>query len=275
MLRVARLAADGTTPAGTTNMIVTDKMIRLTVTPNYEAGDELTLKTGCGAIAVAFKDVERLKRADVELQVATVDPELFEMLTGGSLITQGGNSTGAAWPAVGAAPPVGVSVEGWSKAWIGGGPPPGATFTDAATTNASPTVTSATATFTTADIGRTIVGTGIPAATTLIAVGGATTATMSANATATATGVTITIGRPGAYIRWVLPKLQVAPSARTLEDAPHVSIFTGPAAENPSWGNGPNNDWPAGAVSGRVFSWCRDATLPTPSCGYVATPAQT
>jgi hypothetical protein len=273
-LRVARLAADGTTPAGATNMIVTDKQIRCQVTPQFEAGDDITFKTGCGAIAAAYKDVDRLKRVDIELQVATLDPELAELIAGYTLITQGGNSTGAAYPAVGATPGPGVSIEGWTKAWMGGGPPPGQTFTDGVTTNASPTVTSATATFTSADIGRTITGTGIPGGTTIIAVGSGVSITMSANATATATGVTIVIGRPGAYIRWAFPKVLFAPGVRTLEDAPMVSVFSGPGSENPSWGNGPNNDWPSGAQSGRCAAWVRDAALPTVSCGYVTVPAQ-
>ena len=68
--------------------------------------------------------------------------------------------------------------------------------TDGATTNASPTVTSATAEFEFEDIGKAIVGAGIPANTTIIGVTSATTATMSANATATATGVALTFGVP-------------------------------------------------------------------------------
>jgi hypothetical protein len=69
------------------------------------------------------------------------------------------------------------------------------TVADGATTNGSPTVTSATAAFTSADVGRTISGAGIPAGSTIIAVGSATSVTISQNATATATGVSITIGR--------------------------------------------------------------------------------
>ncbi|HWI05052.1 MAG TPA: hypothetical protein VNT52_14670, partial [Acidimicrobiales bacterium] len=70
--------------------------------------------------------------------------------------------------------------------------------TDAATTSASPTLTSASAGFTADDVGKTVTGAGIPAATTILAVTNATTATMSANATATAAGVSVTIvGRHG------------------------------------------------------------------------------
>lgn len=93
----------------------------------------------------------------------------------------------------------------------------GSTFTDAATTNASPTLTSATAAFTSADIGLAIAGTGIPAETTIIGVTNATTVTLSANATATASGVTITItGRTTRYR--VLPSFNTDPLNDALVD---------------------------------------------------------
>ena len=66
--------------------------------------------------------------------------------------------------------------------------------TDGATTNSSATLTSVTGAFASNDIGAPISGTGIPAATTIIAVNSTTSITLSANATATATGVTVTIG---------------------------------------------------------------------------------
>lgn len=71
----------------------------------------------------------------------------------------------------------------------------GATVADGATTSGSATVTSATAAFTAADVGRTISGAGIPAGSTITAVGSGTSITISQLATATATGVTLTIGR--------------------------------------------------------------------------------
>lgn len=72
--------------------------------------------------------------------------------------------------------------------------------TDAATTNADATLTSATAAFTSDDVGKSITGAGIPAATTILSVTNATTIEMSAAATATAAGVSVTIvGRHGSH----------------------------------------------------------------------------
>lgn len=71
-------------------------------------------------------------------------------------------------------------------------------ITDAATTNADATLTSASAAFTSDDVGKSITGAGIPAATTIASVTNATTIEMSASATATAAGVSVTIvGRHG------------------------------------------------------------------------------
>jgi hypothetical protein len=69
-------------------------------------------------------------------------------------------------------------------------------FADGATTNSSATLTSATAGFVQNDVGKSVSGTGIPAATTIIAWVNTTTVTMSANATATGSGVTVTVGVP-------------------------------------------------------------------------------
>jgi hypothetical protein len=71
------------------------------------------------------------------------------------------------------------------------------TVTDGVTNNGSPTLTSATAAFVAgSDVGKAVVGAGIPGGTTISAVVSATQATMSANATATATGLTVVIGTP-------------------------------------------------------------------------------
>lgn len=61
------------------------------------------------------------------------------------------------------------------------------------TTSASTAITAPAATFDTTDAGRTITGTGIPAAATIATVTSSTAATLSTNATASGT-VTATIG---------------------------------------------------------------------------------
>jgi len=71
-------------------------------------------------------------------------------------------------------------------------PSAGRTFTDGVE-NSSTTLTSATAAFVAGDVGRLVVGSGIPSGTTIASVTNGTTVVLSAAATATATGVRITL----------------------------------------------------------------------------------
>lgn len=274
-LRVTRLDANGATPAGASNMILTGDMIKLDVKKVFETGEEFNPKNGCGSIAFAYKDRDKFKRLDLSLTYIRPDPELAEMIEGGTLITSAGQTIGYSAPAVGDSGTDGVCLEVWSKAWVGGAAPKGRTFTDAVTTTADATLTSGSASFTASDVGLPITGTGIPASTTILSVTNSTTIELSANATATATGVSIVIGRPGRYHQWVFPKLDANLTDFVLENAPMQQVFSGPSYENLGIGNGPANDWPSGIVSSRSYSHWRTDTIPTISTiGYQATPTQ-
>jgi prepilin-type N-terminal cleavage/methylation domain-containing protein len=70
---------------------------------------------------------------------------------------------------------------------------------DGVITNGSSTFTSATAGFSSADVGKALIGTGIPSGTTIQSYSSATTVVMSANATASTTGTAVTIGNSALY----------------------------------------------------------------------------
>lgn len=123
ILRVARLAADGTTPAGQTNMYVTDALIKVDYTPEYDTGTEVVKKNGGGGLCIAYKIPDTLKRYNVSLEICSPDPELEELLAGGRIF----QTTGATPITVGGAPgavgvdavPNGVSIEAFSRAVVG------------------------------------------------------------------------------------------------------------------------------------------------------------
>lgn len=116
-LRVARLNAAGATPAGASNMYVTNSLVKVTFTPEYEAGDEITKKDGLGRTCLNVKQSDTLKRVTLNsVEVCEQDPELTELLSGGALITATGATIGYAFPAVGEDPtPFGVSLEVWTR----------------------------------------------------------------------------------------------------------------------------------------------------------------
>jgi hypothetical protein len=103
--------------------------MRVSFTPEYEEGDEITEKGANGVICVSYKAPDTLKRITMELAICEPDPELSALLSGGLLlrkdISNGGatnvKSIGWAAPGVGDDPAGnGVAIEAWSHAVSGG-----------------------------------------------------------------------------------------------------------------------------------------------------------
>lgn len=123
VIRVTRLQADGTLVAGASASYVTKAVISLSMTPEYEDGDEFVQKNAGGEVCVTFKAPDTLKRVSLEIAICNPDPEFTEMVSGGTLLTAAGQSVGWLAPAVGAAAnPNGVAVEMWSRAIVNGKP---------------------------------------------------------------------------------------------------------------------------------------------------------
>ena len=123
-LRVARLDTDGSLLTGADNLYVSDALLTIAITPNIEEGDEFRIKNGCGELCVNVKDCDRLARLDMTMGLCYPDPELLELLVGGSAVLTSGDAVGWALPNLGSGTcPDGVSVEFWSKRYdIGGAP---------------------------------------------------------------------------------------------------------------------------------------------------------
>lgn len=120
-VRVTRLNSDGTTASGASASYVLNSFIRVSFTPEYEEGDEITEKTAAGEVCVTFKAPDTLKRVNLELAICNPDPEFTELVSGGVLLSSGGESVGWAAPTIGTDPtPNGVSLEVWSKAVVNG-----------------------------------------------------------------------------------------------------------------------------------------------------------
>lgn len=122
-MRIARLDSTGATPAGASNMYVTDTVVKIDTKPVYVAGDEVEEKNGSGALCLTYSPQPSFKRVDLTLQVCTMDEELNEILGGGSVLTNAGATVGYAAPTVGTVPmPNGISLEFWTLAVINGAP---------------------------------------------------------------------------------------------------------------------------------------------------------
>lgn len=114
-MRVTRLEPNGVPDPGADNLYVSDALTRLEVTTVLSEGDEFEVKNACGEVCVNFKDCDRLKRLDITLGLCKPDPELLELLAGGTVL-ESGAAVGYAYPAIGQTScPNGVSIELWAK----------------------------------------------------------------------------------------------------------------------------------------------------------------
>ena len=128
-IRVTRLDAAGNLLTGPGDSYTTSAFMRVSFTPEYEEGDEITEKGANGVICVSYKAPDTLKRITMELAICEPDPELSALISGGLLLRKdlanGGTtnvrSIGWAAPGVGDDPAGnGVAIEAWSHAVSGG-----------------------------------------------------------------------------------------------------------------------------------------------------------
>jgi len=124
-IRVTRLDAAGNLLNGAGDSYVTSAFMRVSFTPEYEEGDEITEKGANGVICVSYKAPDVLKRITMELAICEPDSELSQLISGGLLLRRDidgvSKSIGWAAPGVGDDPAGnGVAIEVWSHAVSGG-----------------------------------------------------------------------------------------------------------------------------------------------------------
>ncbi len=124
-IRVTRLDAAGNLMGGAGDSYTTSAFMRVSFTPEYEEGDEITEKGANGVVCVTYKAPDTLKRITMELAICEPDPELSALISGGLLLrknlgtAQDPNHKSVGWaaPGVGDDPAGnGVAIEVWSHA---------------------------------------------------------------------------------------------------------------------------------------------------------------
>jgi hypothetical protein len=83
-IRVTRLDPNGVLIP--TESYTSKSFIRVSFTPEYEEGDEITEKNADGTVCVTYKAPDTLKRATMEVAVCDPDPVLSSMLSGGIIL---------------------------------------------------------------------------------------------------------------------------------------------------------------------------------------------
>lgn len=146
VLRVTRLAADGTPAIGSSSDVyVTGGFIKFTFTTQYNTGNEIQINNAAGEICIYYKSPDTIKNIAVKLELCDPDPVLTQMLVGGHVLsgTVGdpgvytpGNATSGDTVALGYAAehsglegsPYGVAIEVWAQAVVNGRSAAGSPF---------------------------------------------------------------------------------------------------------------------------------------------------
>lgn len=71
-----------------------------------------------------------------------------------------------------------------------------------------------------------------------------------------------------------LPKVVLHMTDDVFQNDASPVTLEGICYENSGFGNGPNNDWPTGAISDRISQFARASAIPTGACGYATVPTQ-
>lgn len=119
-IRASRLDAVGNPSPGPNNVYVSDKPLMISATPQIEAGQDRTLVGGCDCIVAQYRGYDKLKYFTLQLDLAQLEPAMFELLTGSPAISQTGVVSGNWWRSgltCDEAQQPNVCFEGWQDTW--------------------------------------------------------------------------------------------------------------------------------------------------------------
>jgi hypothetical protein len=96
-VRLTRLDSCGNVVEGSCSTLVSDCFINVTLSGEFEAGDEYIQKSAWGELCINDKDPDILKRVNVSVQFAEINPDALDILTAANPVISGGNTIGASW----------------------------------------------------------------------------------------------------------------------------------------------------------------------------------
>ena len=88
-MRLTKLDDCGAPVIGPKSTLVTSGIVKISLSAEYEDGEETVKKNGDGKICVQFKDPDQLKYLSPEIEFCRVDPEAYSMITGMPLVLDG------------------------------------------------------------------------------------------------------------------------------------------------------------------------------------------
>jgi hypothetical protein len=278
-IRVTRLSAAGGLLNGDLDSYTTSAFIRMSFTPEYEDGEEITEKAADGTVCVSYKAPDRLKRATMELAICEPDPELSALLAGGVLLSKNYSTSSAvavtATSAVTFSGTTATVVLGSSHGIVAGDNVTVGVFTAPTSIVGIKRVLSTTSTqvvFASTETAATVVsGLGTVTKRDDTSVGWAAPAIGD---DPSGNGVAIEVwshavanGKRAAtnpYFHWIFPYARLRQSGdRVIENGMLANTFEGYGIGNTAFGTGPDTRWEWAEVTDRPYAYARSTWSPS------------
>jgi hypothetical protein len=96
-VRLTRLDECGDVIEGSCSTLVSDCFVSVTMTGEYEAGEEFIQKNAWGELCINDKDPDILKRVSVAIQFAEINPDALDIIAQANPVISGGNTIGASF----------------------------------------------------------------------------------------------------------------------------------------------------------------------------------
>ena len=97
-IRITEVDAQGNVAPSPNNYYVTDNPLSITLTPNIETGNTVSVRNGCGCSVARFKFNDIFNWFEFTLATAALEPEMQAMMLGASTIEDGADTVGLAFP---------------------------------------------------------------------------------------------------------------------------------------------------------------------------------
>lgn len=123
-IRVCRLGPTGIPNPGANNLYITGAPVEVKATWQIKAGNRFEQRNACGGVCTVVQQQDDIQGLTLTLQLCQLDAELMEMLSGGSVVSVGGNSLGHMVPPLGQQQANGVSFDVWTQNQKGGSQDP-------------------------------------------------------------------------------------------------------------------------------------------------------
>jgi hypothetical protein len=96
-VRLTRLDECGNVVTDSCTTVVSDCFVSVTLSGEFEAGDEYVQKNAWGELCVNSKDPDVLKRVNVSIEFAELNPDALDILTNANPVISGGDTIGASY----------------------------------------------------------------------------------------------------------------------------------------------------------------------------------